>query len=418
MGAIRQLARLGGGGLLPFPVISNLLARYDLQDLNSITVDGSNNIGQLNDKSGNNYHLTQSTTGNKPVLAIDVSGKRYLQLRSGKELKNTNVVASQPLTIFVVGKLNQMAERNILLMFGASNGTGVATSLNSLAIVAGVTWIGSAPSLVPYTKSINMLVYASSGYDQRVNSTPHTLPHVLNNLAYGNPGSLGITQLHIGSLLGSNYNTDSSANYDLYELIIYSRKLNDTEQSQVFNYLHQKYAIVKDDYLLGHGDSIMQGAQASPLSNGFFNLIGAELGKRYINLGVSGATIANLQSYYQQNVLGPNTGWAIFHYGTNDLVSTTWRDSYKTIIQDYINSGYNRQKILLLPAPYLLADSSKYLQIKGYLETIINDLNLHSLIDVVGYFQANGGDSLMADASHPSTAGHRIIADYLKTYIS
>lgn len=47
--------------------ISGLVFWFDAADTSSITLDGSNNVSQWNDKSGNSRHLTQATTLLRPA---------------------------------------------------------------------------------------------------------------------------------------------------------------------------------------------------------------------------------------------------------------------------------------------------------------------------------------------------------------
>ena len=78
-----------GGGTVPFsPLdIANLKAWYDASDTATITVSGTA-VSQWNDKSGNAYNLTQSTTNFKPQSGTRTqNGKNMLDYDGGDLLQ-------------------------------------------------------------------------------------------------------------------------------------------------------------------------------------------------------------------------------------------------------------------------------------------------------------------------------------------
>ena len=50
--------------------IANLSVWYDASDATTITLNGSN-VSQWNDKSGNGYHASQSTSANQPAYVTN-----------------------------------------------------------------------------------------------------------------------------------------------------------------------------------------------------------------------------------------------------------------------------------------------------------------------------------------------------------
>lgn len=69
--------------------LANLHNWYDCSVLSSITKDGSNRVSQINDLSGNGYHLKQATAGNQPLWVdggrniedvVDFAGARFMEM--------------------------------------------------------------------------------------------------------------------------------------------------------------------------------------------------------------------------------------------------------------------------------------------------------------------------------------------------
>ncbi|WDI31583.1 hypothetical protein PUV54_00040 [Hyphococcus flavus] len=61
----------GGGGAWSPDDEASLLAWYDASDTDSITIDSGSDVSQLNDKSGNGYHLTEATASEMPHTGVE-----------------------------------------------------------------------------------------------------------------------------------------------------------------------------------------------------------------------------------------------------------------------------------------------------------------------------------------------------------
>ena len=55
------------GSSCPADICTDLVAWWDFSDIDTITKDGSNNVSQVDDKSGNDYHLVQATGSAQPL---------------------------------------------------------------------------------------------------------------------------------------------------------------------------------------------------------------------------------------------------------------------------------------------------------------------------------------------------------------
>lgn len=113
-----------GTGLRPTQV-SSLTAYWDASLGSSVTSSGQK-VSQLNDLSGNDYHLTQATAGNQPYLSR--SDNRENRLLYSEDLSQTAWAAT-----------NVTKNDATKATFTAQNGT----LLQSLVSTAGVTYVAS-----------------------------------------------------------------------------------------------------------------------------------------------------------------------------------------------------------------------------------------------------------------------------------
>lgn len=96
--------RGGRGSLSLTPGELGATAWWDAS-LSAITKDGSNLVSQWNDLSGNNYHLTQGTGGNKPTyMPNGLNGRPVLEFDGVNDVMSTTLGAalSQPWSLFAV----------------------------------------------------------------------------------------------------------------------------------------------------------------------------------------------------------------------------------------------------------------------------------------------------------------------------
>lgn len=100
---------------------SKLVALYDAK-AESITVDSSNNVSQLDDLSGNGYHLTQSNAANRPKWnELDTI---YYVSGSQEFLSNNSIIpALQGNSVGVFGIQQAVTSTQFLTTFAQSGGT-------------------------------------------------------------------------------------------------------------------------------------------------------------------------------------------------------------------------------------------------------------------------------------------------------
>jgi lysophospholipase L1-like esterase len=100
----------------------------------------------------------------------------------------------------------------------------------------------------------------------------------------------------------------------------------------------------------------------------------------------------------------------MFAYGTNDTYSTTWVNTYKAIIQDFITQGKSPSKIVIITPPWQPANVVKYASMVPALQTMASQLG----VKFANTYQATldgGGSSLLSDGIHPNDAGMQVMAN-------
>ena len=95
-----------GDAVSRFPPVEGYVRWYDGADFASLTLDGSDNIQQWNDKSGNNDHLTQGTSGIRPAFSSAHRLNRFTvpYFAGSKRLEanyNLGVTATTRFTVYV-----------------------------------------------------------------------------------------------------------------------------------------------------------------------------------------------------------------------------------------------------------------------------------------------------------------------------
>lgn len=214
------------------PINSGLLLWLDASDSSTVINDGSGYVMRWEDKSGNNYHATQSTSASRPTLNSNaLNGKAAIRFDGSNDgmFISDSLYLTRSYTVFIVnqyygsvqGRTLQSRDINWLAGLWAGNHGHYASGWvsNSSYNTAGTNtpWISEA---IGYTSSS---AYYANGQNYTVDSNPT-----------GNPGKL--------ALVGSGaYNEQSQA--DVAEILIYNRVLTTQERNAVGSYLATKYSM-------------------------------------------------------------------------------------------------------------------------------------------------------------------------------
>jgi hypothetical protein len=209
----------------------------DAADPTTVTLSGSN-VSQWNDKSGNGYNMSQSTSTLRPVytsnsVVFDGTDDRM----DGKTLGN--LITQSTYTTFFVGTI-------LAQPAGGASYTGPAV------------WGDTDGYTSVYIASNAMGIYNWNGGAQYANVTPvPTSTRILftgghsNNTIYGrlNGGTDAVTSSgNTDSLSGiftlaNQYNRPERGNFRMNELLIFSNALTRTDSQQVEGYLASKWGL-------------------------------------------------------------------------------------------------------------------------------------------------------------------------------
>lgn len=218
-------------GLLP--VTGGLTLWLDAADPATVFLDGSNLIERWEDKSGNNYHATQSDPAKRPALnatAVNgLPGVRFDGSNDGLSISDS-LSLSRPYTAFIVdqyygspqGRTLQSRDINWLMgKWGGKNGhyaNGWVNDPNANPAGTGNPVIGTAVGTTVNSQ------YFINGINKTTSGSPT-----------GVPGKLG--------MVSSGAYPAEVSQADIAEIVIYNRVLSYDERQLVGSYLASKWGL-------------------------------------------------------------------------------------------------------------------------------------------------------------------------------
>lgn len=237
--------------------IPGLALWLDAADASTVTLDGSNNVSQWNDKSGNARHLTQGTALNRPSYVTGVlNGLPVVRpdgindvLQSAAQTAATWYGSgTQQITwIYLVAYINtgrwslQLAETlggntNRMILDRQPSGVGNL----DFQFTAGSTGgqITTAPYLSPITAwAIETVRWTNGGTPTlRRTTTAATNTYSAGSTLTGTMADNQYAAVGAGNILPANFN--------LAEWMIYNRELSDAEVAQIESYLLAKWGTI------------------------------------------------------------------------------------------------------------------------------------------------------------------------------
>ena len=228
---------------LGLPLTDNLELWLDANDSATITLNGST-VSQWDDKSGNNYHVSQGTASNQPTLTSGVlNSKNVLRFDGNDWLDNlvaTPVGGSTNRTIFIVANYTGSSIDYLLYL-------GTAASSPSFGSVFGITQ--------------ETAVRVSNG--NRIWATSVGSDHMILTISLDGTNNTDVsawqngTALTISSTLRAQTINTSSRFYvggptaavgnllegDIAEVLVYSSALSTSDRESVESYLSNKWGI-------------------------------------------------------------------------------------------------------------------------------------------------------------------------------
>ena len=221
----------------------------DASDAASITLDGSNNVSQWNDKSGNGKHAAQATTTKRPSYQTAVQNGLNAVRFDGVDdcLQAASVTLSGQFTIVLACKTTTAkpffiehsanVNPNQGFYFYGTTPTASAVRRTATGIVSpdvNVTWYGSAAGVAVF-RSLSSLV-GGLAYSIRKNGVAQALTGS-GTTTISSAESITDT-LNIGS---RNNGAAPISDGDYYEVMLYDRPLTDAEVGALETYLKTKW---------------------------------------------------------------------------------------------------------------------------------------------------------------------------------
>lgn len=184
-------------------------------------------------------------------------------------------------------------------------------------------------------------------------------------------------------------------------------------------------ATIKTLYTLG--DSVTQGNDASPITNGFSYLLGQDFD--VINMGVGGQLVSqgyggsvNFNTFPVFNPAydyGLTNAWGLNDENQNVPVNI-FRSDYTKAIFKQIENGFSKDKIFGIDG-FFITNSAPYTPTNYKNNRVIPTRELYKelgieCLKIQDYMEVNGGASLVdADGVHPINSGHNVIYSGVKT---
>lgn len=226
--------------------IANLALWLDASDASTITLDGSNNVSQWNDKSGNGKHATQATTTKRPSYQTAVQNGLNACRYDGTDdcLQVASLTLSGQLTIVLACKtttakpffVEHSADTNLNQGFYVNGNSPFTIGSNRTATGlfsanAPLSWFGAAAGVA----AIRFLgsVVSGSAYSVRKNGVSQATINTTIASSASITNTLNIGARNNGAALASDG--------DYYEIMIYDRPLTDTEVGTLETYLKAKW---------------------------------------------------------------------------------------------------------------------------------------------------------------------------------
>lgn len=243
---------LGAGmtkGGIPPTSLSGLAAYYESDQ--GVTLDGSNNVSQWNDLSGNGAHLTQGTALSRPgYSAISFNGRPAIVLTSaGNQFMTAapTIPSGAPAhTILAIVRANATPSTlyNGILCLGSGGAGGQTSTIGNDS--ARKLWFGGAGLGTPvFDTATNGSYYALAKTEQNVGGFGNDTAFINNaKQAVGiQPTAYSISPANT-LLLGRYFASSATGNWDVAAIAVYTRILSDSEIAALMSYYKNKFPLL------------------------------------------------------------------------------------------------------------------------------------------------------------------------------
>jgi hypothetical protein len=227
---------------------SNLTLWLDASDSSTLydaTTGGSlvaheGQIARWQDKSGNNYHFTQSSAANRPIRRRSIKNGLDVVTTSGgnfQRMQNTSInLAASDYTVFCAFNSSEDLTTYRYVLEWTNFGTTFAyrgTTAGAPGFYQFNTWRDATTSSASGPHVLSWTLNSASGATIHRNNI-----QVGNVLSYNTPRAWGGTTYLIGDATNSVFLLG-----DVYELIVYRSVLSSDARTNICNYLLTKWGI-------------------------------------------------------------------------------------------------------------------------------------------------------------------------------
>ena len=240
---IQQWSQNNSGRFSPTK-ISSLALWLDAADAATITLDGSNNVSQWNDKSGNGRHAAQGTTLNRPgYLTNQLNG--LAAVRPSTVSKWLDIAGFPSLaggySVFAVVQSPGSADAGIISLNAGVASSALVVATSSSSLVFNSQWGDSVNQAVP-ANNTNFAFWThydgahnTGNFSMRLSTQSSTAAKTMTQLA-GTPPS--------GTMSLMTYNGANWWTRNIYEILIYDRITTVAEDDALKAYITAKWGLV------------------------------------------------------------------------------------------------------------------------------------------------------------------------------
>jgi len=386
----------------------------ETSDLGTISMNTSLQVSAINDKSGNGINLVQANSSHQPIMVLsDTNGLPALRCQTSKYIQAASFSLPINYTIYLYLKQTTFqGTGSILVQLGSdylhgsiTQGTSTDGGTGCLSLIGGSN--GQPRTKFSYKSDWHLYRYANNGGNVIMSIDDGPIFGDIPNGSY-NVGTNTLTNFIVGD------NTGEATDFSIQAAVVFGHSVSKDEHKNVWSYFKPKYkpALVKTYF--AWGDSITQGFGISNIQNTYVWLVGNGLGADYFNAGIPSTNIGytatapsnDLNSLADTLDLGIGTsGYITFCYATNETIDANWGAYYQSIIQRFLDRGYDKNKIAILTQ--LASAAPAVAASVPYIQAIASNLGIR-LADC--YTQWLGTPNLIGSNGHPNEAGHAAMA--------
>ena len=227
------------------PVKNGLALWLDAADDSTFSYSSGTSVSQWRDKSGSNFHASQATVGSQPSRSTFQNSRKTVNFDGTNDTVTIpNFVSNSEMSIFVVSNCGTSlfiehstdvaSSATGFYIYGGGNGMFLIRRNSTYYYSSLTNWLAGGYSIASGVNStgLDLLTYKDG--------TQQT-PTFDGRSSLSN--SYATNTLYIGSR-GANSVWSSGP---IAEIIIYNRKVTDTERKQIHTYLGQKWGISNTD---------------------------------------------------------------------------------------------------------------------------------------------------------------------------